>query len=175
MKNLIKLLCFLIIVSCTSKSGSTDSGSESEAAGEISWSEASTVEFMNHCQTLAKSFKEEGHEVYCDCLLTDVSQQFPNYDEVHDFTQSKWLTLIAESDCHDDEWSEDYGSGWDDEAETAFMDGCVSAQLASDSSKKEAETFCDCAFGQIKSMVPNPHLANMILEEEVAAILENCK
>ena len=64
---------------------------------------------------------------------------------------------------------------WTEEVEKLFVKHCQKAQADQGVAEEVAKSYCDCALGEIKQIVPNPHHVMSLTEEELNHILEKCK
>lgn len=174
--SIISLVWITILSSCSTSTSDTSQKEDTSEASFVSpWSEQENQQFKSDCEKLAQEMKSEGHMVYCECLLKTVSQSYPDHNNTHNLTQSQWVDLLISSDCHDDEFTEDYGSGWDVPSSEAFLEGCKTSELANGSSAETADTFCNCALDQIKEKIPNPQYSSQVTQEEMQEILAACR
>lgn len=170
---IITLLLASIFYGCSS--GTQKSDASREDIVESKWSAEEIEQFKSDCQQLASELHDDGEEIYCDCLFADVNKQFPDHNDTHDLSQTEWIKLIVNSDCHDDKFTKDYGSGWDEASSQAYLEGCRTAKMADGVSESEAESFCNCTLEKVKSLIPNPQFSTEVSEEELSEILASCK
>lgn len=169
---IITLLFVSMLFGCSS--GTQKSETSQDETVESKWSAEEIDQFKSDCQQLASELHDEGDEIYCDCLFKEVNNQFPEHNETHELSQAQWINLIVNSDCHDDKFMEDYGSGWDEASSQAYLEGCKTAKMADGVAGPEADSFCACTLEKLKSLIPNPQYSTEVTEEELSEILASC-
>ena len=172
---LIVLIAFM--VSCNSKKKDTET--EIQAADnkvvEHQWTDKHKLEFERNCVGFLESEGVVNAKEYCDCLLEVSVKNYPDPEVAAELEQNDIVALFEASKCMDDILLIKIEDPWTEEVEKLFVEYCQKAQADQGIGEEAAASYCDCALGEIKQIVPNPHHVMSLTEEELNHVLEKCK
>ena len=181
MKKSIYFTIFLfttLLISCNSKKNSApekEDGSDQTVAVEHQWSDKDKLEFERNCVAILEQEGVTNAKEYCDCLLDASVSNYPDPSVATELEQNDIVKLFEESNCLDDILLIKLEDPWTEEVEKLFVEHCQNAQLEQGVSDDDAQAYCDCALGEIKEIVPNPHHVISLTQEELDHVLEKCK
>ena len=181
MKSILKIGIFfllsIVIINCKEQKKESKEEQETKElkSEKHAWNEEQKEAFINNCESFLIAEGIDNPESYAKCLLDLVIENYPIPDEALNISQQEMVTLFESSDCLDDLLLIKIENPWTPEVEDVFLEHCIEAQIKQGKSKEEAERYCDCALGEIKDIIPNPHHVMTLTQEELDRILNNCK
>ncbi|MGI9531347.1 hypothetical protein [Lutimonas sp.] len=170
---LILFISFLFI-SC-GKEKKEDKTTPEVAESAHQWTEKNMLEFERNCVGFLESEDVKNAKIYCDCLLKSSIEAYPDAQVAMELEQNQIVELFVNSKCIDDLLLIKIEDPWTEDVEKLFLDHCKKAQKEKGATDEKANSYCDCALGEIKEIVPNPQHVMALTEEELAHILEKCK
>lgn len=172
------ILCILsLMVSCNSKkSNSLENEDKSvKAVAEHQWTDKHKFEFERNCVGFLEREGVVNAKEYCDCLLEASVTNYPDPEVAAELEQNDIVKMFEQSKCLDDLLLIKLEDPWTEEVENLFVEHCLKAQAEQGISEGDASAYCDCALGEIKEIVPNPHHVISLTQEELDHILDKCK
>ena len=169
------MLITILFISCNK--GKEEGNTEKKEVAETKhqWSEKEMLEFERNCIGSLESERVENAKVYCDCLLKSSVEAYPDPSVAIELEQNDIVALFEKSNCLDDLLMIKIEDPWTEEVEQLFLEHCKTSQIESGVSDSEADDYCDCALGEIKKIVPNPHHVMALTQEELDHIFAKCK
>ena len=167
-----------LLIACNSKKNDAQEAaqeSEKAAAVEHKWTDKDKLEFERNCVGILEQEGVANSKDYCDCLLEASVANYPDPAVATELEQNDIVKLFEESNWLDDILLIKLESPWTEEVEKLFLDHCLKAQAEQGVVEGDAKTYCDCALGEIKEIVPNPHHVISLTQEELDHVLEKCK
>ena len=168
------LVASFLFISCSKQKKEATSTPE-VAASKHQWTEKNMLEFERNCIGFLESEDVENAKSYCDCLLKSSIEAYPDPEKAMELEQNDIVELFVKSECLDDLLLIKIEDPWTNEVEQLFLEHCQISQIENGVSDSEAESYCSCALGEIKQIVPNPQHVMTLTEEELAHVLEKCK
>ena len=150
----------LLLTSCENKKKESSGEEKTTTEKKDNWTSEAKQAFKDNSNAFLIAHSVDNPEKYTDCLLKTVMDKYPNPDEAMEIGQNELSDLFEKSSCIDDLVLVKIVSAWNEETEKIFLKNCIaSAQKNAMTYRRRAEdakSYCDCAFGKIKKMIPNP-------------------
>lgn len=172
---LLIILPFFLLSSCGKEKKDESSSTMTDVASKHQWTEINKMEFERNCVGFLESEGVENAKKYCDCLLESSIEAYPDPKVAMELEQNDIVNLFVESKCMDDLLMIKIEDPWTEEVEEMFLEHCKKAQKEKGKTAENAESYCSCALGQIKEIVPNPQHVMALTEEELSHVLEKCE
>ena len=169
------LLSIFILISCGKEKKKETSSSTEPIESKHQWTEKDMLEFERNCVGFLESEDVQNAKQYCDCLLASSVEAYPDPAVAMELEQNEIVSLFVNSKCVDDLLLIKIEDPWTEEVEQLFLEHCKTAQKEKGVKQADADTYCSCALGEIKQIVPNPQHVMTLTEEELTHILEKCK
>ena len=173
------IVCIIsLLFSCNSKKNDaqeTDKEYDKATALEHQWTDKNKIEFERNCVGILEQEGVVNAKNYCDCLLEASVANYPDPTVATELEQNDIVQLFEESNCLDDILLIKLEDPWTEEVEGLFVEHCLKAQAEQGVVEGDAKSYCDCALGEIKEIVPNPHHVISLTQEELDHVLEKCK
>ena len=171
---LLFILPLFLLTNCGKEKKSETSTNEVEVS-KHKWTEKDKLEFERNCVGFLESEDVQNAKKYCDCLLESSIEAYPDPMVAMELEQNEIVSLFVNSKCVDDLLLIKIEDPWTEEVEQLFLQHCKTAQKEKGVAEADANTYCSCALGEIKQIVPNPQHVMTLTEEELAHVLEKCK
>lgn len=172
--SILIVLTSVLFISCGKEK--KEAGSDSEVVkSKHQWTEKNMLEFERNCVGFLESEDVENAKIYCDCLLKSSIEAYPDAQVAMELEQNEIVELFVNSKCIDDLLLIKIEDPWTEEVEKIFLQHCKTAQKEKGVSESDADSYCSCALGEIKKIVPNPHYVMALTQEELTHVLEKCK
>ena len=167
----------LLLTSCENKKEKSSDKEKEKITIEKkdNWTSEAKQAFQDNSNAFLIAHSVENPEKYTDCLLKTVMDKYPNPDEAMEIGQNELSDLFEKSSCIDDLVLVKIVSAWNEETEKIFLKNCITSAQKNAMTAEDAKSYCDCAFGKIKKMIPNPQHVITLTEEEYKTILKECK
>jgi len=172
--SILILFAAFIFISCGKEKKEIKSEKE-VAESKHQWTEKNMLEFERNCVGFLESEDVQNAKKYCDCLLESSVEAYPDPTVAMELEQNEIVSLFVNSKCVDDLLLIKIEDPWTEEVEQLFLEHCKIAQKEKGVAEADADSYCSCALGEIKQIVPNPHHVMTLTEEELAHVLEKCK
>jgi len=171
---LLFILPLFLLASC-GKEKKSETSTKEVAASKHQWTEKNMLEFERNCVGFLESEDVQNAKKYCDCLLESSIEAYPDPTVAMELEQNEIVSLFVNSKCVDDLLLIKIEDPWTEEVEQLFLEHCKTAQKETGVAEADADTYCACALGEIKQIVPNPQHVMTLTEEELAHVLAKCK
>jgi len=171
---LLFILPLFLLTNCGKEKKNDTSAKEAEAS-KHQWTEKNMLEFERNCVGFLESEDVQNAKKYCDCLLESSIEAYPDPTVAMELEQNEIVSLFVNSKCVDDLLLIKIEDPWTEEVEQLFLEHCKTAQKETGVAEADADTYCACALGEIKQIVPNPQHVMTLTEEELAHVLAKCK
>lgn len=171
-------LAIFLLLSCNSdkKNDAKDESKKPDAStAQHQWTDKHKLEFERNCVGFLEREGVVNAKEYCDCLLETSVKNYPDPEVASELEQNDIVDMFEKSKCLDDILLIKLEDPWTEEVEQLFVDHCQKAQAEQGVAEDAAKTYCDCALGEIKEIIPNPHHVMALTQEELDHILEKCK
>jgi hypothetical protein len=165
----------LLLTSCENKKKESLGEEKTTTEKKDNWTSEAKQAFKDNSNAFLIAHSVDNPEKYTDCLLKTVMDKYPNPDEAMEIGQNELSDLFEKSSCIDDLVLVKIVSAWNAETEKIFLKNCINSAQKNAMIAKDAKSYCDCALGKIKKMIPNPQHVITLTEEEYKTILKECK
>jgi len=169
------LISILMLISCGKEKKKDTSSTTETVESTHQWTEKNMLEFERNCVGFLESEDVQNAKKYCDCLLESSIEAYPDPTVAMELEQNEIVSLFVNSKCVDDLLLIKIEDPWTEEVEQLFLEHCKTAQKETGVAEADADTYCACALGEIKQIVPNPQHVMTLTEEELAHVLAKCK
>jgi len=172
--SILILFTAVLFISCGKEKKEIKSEKE-VAESKHQWTEKNMLEFERNCVGFLESEDVKNAKIYCDCLLKSSIEAYPDAAVAFELEQNQIVKLFVESECLDDLLLIKIEDPWTEEVDQLFLEHCKIAQKEKGVAESDADSYCACALGEIKQIVPNPHHVMALTQEELDHVLEKCQ
>jgi len=169
------MLIAVLFISCNKEKKEENPEKKEVTENNHQWSEKEMLEFERNCVGSLEREGVENAKQYCDCLLESSIEAYPDPSVAIELEQNDIVALFEKSNCLDDLLMIKIEDPWTEEVEEKFLEHCNTAQIEQGVADSDASDYCDCALGEIKKIVPNPHHVMSLTQEELDHVFDNCK